>query len=330
MMKKFELMRPKDEYDQVIQQLELDGNRFYQQFHSAFIDSSCPACGLDGTVSFKKFGFQHKTCDSCKTLFCSPRPGEDLLSIYYNEYDAPRMWTELLVKADFERKRLQYQPRFNQIVSAIKASGGKPGGIALDLGAGSGAFASCLKGTGFFSDVIALDLSFSCVEVCKSKGLTSMVGTIADVEKDSLQLLCMNDLIEHLSNPAAFLKQCFGALRKGGMLSIAAPNGEGFDFKILADKTGNITPPEHLNYFNPSSIAILLERCNFKPIYIETPGKLDVEIILKEKQSGFPLREKNQYIDYLMEQDNGVLEAFQAFLASNKLSSHMLILAVKE
>jgi hypothetical protein len=62
---------------------------------------------------------------------------------------------------------------------------------------------------------------------------------------------------------------------------------------------------------------------------LETPGQLDVEIMLKQKQRGYPLAEKNAYIDFLLEQDGLVLGNFQKFLSENKLSSHMLVIARK-
>lgn len=328
-MRYFDQIRPKIEYKKVLKQRERDGLSFFKKYNKQFIDVSCPACSQEGEYIFNKYGFKHRVCKNCKTIFCSPRPSEELLSIYYTNYKSPKMWTELLLKADKERKSLQYGPRVKKIVSTIKKNGKTQGGIVLDLGAGSGAFSLCIKNTGFFQEVIAMDLSDSCVQVCKSQELTSLKGTITDINEDSVDLICMNDLLEHLFDPFSFLEKCFEVLKNGGYISVATPNGKGFDFKIMKEKTKNITPPEHLNYFNPYSINLILRKAKFRIIFIETPGKLDVEIILKEKKSNYPLKKKNEYIDFLLEQDNEVLENFQKFLSENRLSSHMLILAKK-
>jgi hypothetical protein len=56
---------------------------------------------------------------------------------------------------------------------------------------------------------------------------------------------------------------------------------------------------------------------------------LDVEIVLKERQKGYPLGDKNEYLDFLLRQDGDVLENFQKFLSENRLSSHMLVIARK-
>jgi len=326
-MKHYEQMRPKGDYESVLRQREKDGIKFYTRFNREFVDVDCPACGKQGIKSFRKYGFQHKTCDDCSTIFCSPRPKDDLLSIYYNEYEAPMMWTQLLIKADVERKALQYGPRIKKIIAGMRKQGMASGGVALDVGAGSGAFTVALKNSGFFSDVIALDLSDNCVDVLKENGMNAKKGSVSDMDDGSVDFICMNDLIEHLFDPFTFLRDCFRVLRPNGYLSVATPNGEGFDFKILKDKTKNITPPEHLNYFNPNSMGIIMSRAGFETVLVETPGMLDVDIILREKNAGFPLQEKNEYLDYLLGQEEKVMKRFQRFLATNRLSSHMLALA---
>ncbi|MCC5910850.1 MAG: class I SAM-dependent methyltransferase [Clostridiaceae bacterium] len=202
-------------------------------------------------------------------------------------------------------------------------------GVAIDVGAGSGAFALALKDTEVFEDVIALDLSEDCVNTCKKSGLTGVKGVINDMDDNYAELICMNDLIEHVYDPLELVLECRRVIKEGGYLQIATPNGEGFDFRILKEETKNITPPEHINYFNTSSIEVLLKRAGFKEIIVETPGMLDVDIILNEIKNGLSLKNNNEYLEYLMNQDEKVLSAFQKFLSDNKLSSHMLIVAKK-
>ena len=328
-MKTYNLMRPEKIYKDIIKQREIDGKTFYNKYNNDFVDVNCPACGNKGKSIFKKYGFQHRLCGNCKTIFCSPRPSEELLNIYYNQFESPKMWTRLLLETDIDRKILQYEPRVNKIISILSQDSKGDGGIVVDLGAGSGAFSSCLKKSEFFTRVIALDLSEDCINVCRKSELDTICGTIEDLKDDSVDLICINDLIEHLYDPLNFLKKCYKVLRDGGSISIAAPNGEGFDFKILEDNTGNITPPEHLNYFNCFSIDLLLDRAGFQTVCLETPGKLDVEIVLNKKDKGYPINENNKYIDFLLEQSEETLGNFQKFLSENKLSSHMLIIGKK-
>jgi SAM-dependent methyltransferase len=203
---------------------------------------------------------------------------------------------------------------------------------ACDVGAGSGAFALALKNTGFFSQVVALDLSQKCVDACRGVGLEARLGSVGDLEPESVGLLTMNDVIEHVFSPVAFLKQARNVLRSGGLIAIATPNGEGFDFKILGKKTVNITPPEHLQYFNPVSMKILLERTGFEVLVNETPGVLDIQIVVREiNNRNLKLSINNNWLNYLLlETDDITVTNFQRFLSENSLSSHLFVIARKQ
>ena len=325
----YEQMRPQVPYEEILRQREKDGRRFYELFSSCFETVRCPACGEAGRAAFEKYGFHHESCPACGTLFCSPRPDEDALLKYYTEFASPKQWTQLLLRTDVERKALQYEPRVRSIIESLVRIGMSPGGAAVDIGAGSGAFALSLKKSEFFSRVIALDLSPDCVSACERQGLEARIGTLGCEQGSSADFLSMNDLIEHVFDPAALLGECARVLKKSGVLSIATPNGEGFDFRILKKDTRNITPPEHLTYFNRRSIKLLLKRCGFQEFFFATPGKLDVAMIQAEKKKGLDLSERNEFLDLLFKEDEAVLESFQRFLAENRLSSHMLVLARK-
>ena len=328
-MKTYGLMRPEKIYKDIIRQREIDGIAFYNKYSNDFVNVSCPACGNKGKLLFKKNGFKHELCKKCKTIFCNPCPSEELLNIYYNQFESPKMWTKLLLETDAERKILQHEPRVNKIISIMSQKRGRNGGIVIDVGAGPGAFSSCLKKSEFFTKVIALDLSEDCINVCRKSGLDVICGTIWDLKDNSTDLICTNDLIEHLFDPLNFLKKCHKVLNDEGYISIATPNGEGFDFKILEDNTENIAPPEHLNYFNCFSINLLLTRAGFKTVCLETPGKLDVEIVLNNRAKGYLIKKNNNYIDFLLEQSEETLDNFQKFFSENKLSSHMFIIGKK-
>lgn len=328
MKKAIDQLRPRDQYQRVLAQRHADGREFFRQFGQSFQEVDCPACGsAQQQTVFEKLGFSHRLCQDCATLYCSPRPGEDLLSRFYTEFDSPKMWTKLLLQANRERKALQHRPRVEIIAAHLRRLGIEPGGVACDVGAGSGAFALALQECGLFAKVLALDISPDCVTACAGVGLEATCGPVAVLEDASVNIICTNDLVEHLFDPAAFLSQCRHKLAPGGFISIATPNGQGFDFKILGPDTVNITPPEHLTYFNPGSITKLLERTGFSVVSLETPGRLDVDMVLQARSQGFPLAEKNSYLDFVLSQGEEVQAALQAFLAANLLSSHMLVLA---
>jgi hypothetical protein len=209
-----------------------------------------------------------------------------------------------LLATDSERKAVQYTPRVNHIISILENYNKESAmnNIAVDLGAGSGVFALSLKKTQFFSDVI--------------NNLASLIS--------------INDMVEHLCYPETFLTQCYEKLVHGRAISIACPNGEGFDYQIMKELTVNVTPPEPLNYFNPSSLTHLLEKTGFNVISVETPGILDVQIVKRALQEDKIDMTDSQYLkDILLNGNDKSLSGLQDLLKSNLLSSHMVIVAVK-
>ena len=62
---------------------------------------------------------------------------------------------------------------------------------------------------------------------------------------------------------------------------LTCPNGKGFDFEILGILNDSVDH-EHLNYFNPHSITMLLEKCGFELLETRVSGKLDVELVKRK------------------------------------------------
>lgn len=322
-------MRPKEAHAEALKLRVRCGRAFYRRYHTRFVETPCPSCSHEGTSGFRKFGYHHRNCPRCGTVWCSPRPSQDLLDEYYTAWEAPRHWTQFLLNTDNSRKTLQYRPRTESIVSVMKSGFEQRCGTAIDLGAGIGDFSLELAKLGYFRSILALDIAKECVDRCIERGLTARQASLADLDANSADLIAMNDFIEHVFSPIQLLDECRRVLGTGGFLSIATPNGEGFDFRIFKEKTVNVTPPEHLTYFNPKSIALLLERAGFEVMTVETPGILDVQIVIREVlENGYPLGRRNEFIEFLLlHTDQTVVDSFQAFLRNNHLSSHMLVLA---
>jgi 2-polyprenyl-3-methyl-5-hydroxy-6-metoxy-1,4-benzoquinol methylase len=327
---KIDKMRPADMHNKALELREKCGIDFYKKNSGEFVEVPCPACGGEGEDIFLKFGYTHKLCGKCFTTWCSPRPANDLLTEYYTSSEATKFWTSLLIQTNAERKAVQYYPRVEQLVGVLKNDADFTPELAVDLGAGSGAFALVLKNIEYFQKVLAVDFDIDCCNACQKVGLETLQGSVESLEENQVSLITMNDMIEHLFSPREFLEKCYASLRNGGYISIACPNGEGFDFKIMKEKTVNITPPEHLNYFNPESLEILLNSAGFEVVLSETPGMLDVQIVKRAFESGMINLEDNSYIKYILSSENSdELESFQQFLKAYKRSSHMVVVAKK-
>lgn len=325
-----EKMRPAELHNQILLKREKCGVDFYLKNYNSFIEINCPSCAEQGKIEFYKYGYSHLKCEKCKTLYVSPRPSQELLFEYYSSYEAPTAWNDILIETNNERKYLQHIPRVEKLHSIMKEFD-IPSNVFVDLGAGNGNFAKAVLEANIFNDVVATDISDSCIDACKKQGLQTIKCTIDEFNNSSIDCITFNDLIEHVFDPYAFVLECYSKLNLNGILMLSTPNGEGFDFKILKEKTENITPPEHIQYFNPHSIKVLLEKVGFEIVDISTPGILDAEIIKRQRnEKQFELNGANEFLDFMYQQNDAEIEKnFQDFLQKSNLSSHMLVFARK-
>ena len=140
-MRDIDKMRRADLHNNALLLREKSGVEFYLKENSSFVDIDCPVClNKEGSeISFYKYGFKHLICNTCDTLYVSPRPTEDKLFDYYNNYEAPIFWNNLLVETNSDRKYLQCVPRANMLKDILFDSSNDRD-IFVDLGAGNGNF----------------------------------------------------------------------------------------------------------------------------------------------------------------------------------------------
>lgn len=82
----------------------------------------------------------------------------------------------------------------------------------------------------------------------------------ADFQEDSIDLIVMRHLIEHLPDPMAALEDCRQILKPGGKLLIETPN---IEHTLQQHVIGNFYH-QHLHYFSRESLPLLLRRAGFE------------------------------------------------------------------
>jgi uncharacterized protein (DUF302 family) len=95
---------------------------------------------------------------------------------------------------------------------------------------------------------------------------------------------------------------------------------------LLGENSKALSPPHHLNFFNPKSATSLLEKNGFEVLSAITPGKLDIDILNKNINFIQDPYWKN-LLSYL---DTIELDNLQTKIAEMGMSSHMMITAIKK
>ena len=297
---------------------------------SQFVRVSCPAC--DSALSepaFEKSGFLYERCGECRTLYVNPRPSMEVLSEHYRNSLTIEYWNENIYPASEEVRRNNiFAPRARRVVEICKARDVGLGSL-LDIGAGFGTFLEELQKLNLFEALYAVEPSSKLADTCRKKGLAVMEELAENLKIDApVDVITNFELIEHLFEPLAFLKHCHRLLKPGGLMILTTPNILGFDLLVLGALSDNIGAPNHINYFNPLALKILMQSAGFTVLETLTPGELDVDIVKNKIKSGeFDVSTSPFLKEVLVERGDSLGGAFQKFLADNLLSSHMWVVA---
>ncbi len=298
-----------------------------------FVEVACPACEQAArSFEFERQGFRFNRCQGCQTLYISPRPTAELLGEYYARSKNINYYNDVIFPASEEARRAHiFAPRAARVVELARRHGAATDASTatlVDVGAGFGTFCEEVVRTGAFRRVVAVEPSPTLAATCRGKGLEVVEQVIEEAQLEGVSVITNFELVEHLFSPRDFLVGCASALPVGGLLIITTPNIRGFDLAVLGKLSDNVLGPNHINYFHPASLALLLGRAGFEVVEVATPGKLDAELVRKKILSGqFDVSNQPFLRQILVDDWDSAGAAFQDFLAEHKLSSHLWVVA---
>ncbi|MEQ8191697.1 MAG: class I SAM-dependent methyltransferase [Candidatus Eremiobacterota bacterium] len=323
-------IRPKEMAMAQQEFIDIDRN-FLLSRMSEWCEVLCPACNsMDFKFFGEKRGFVYVECAKCGTVYTNPRPSQTLLHDLYANSQVYKYWNKYMFPASEHTRRVHiFRPRAERLADYCKTSGINCDTL-LEVGAGFGIFCEEVSKLGLFKRIIVVEPTSDLAETCRLKGFDVMNMPVEDItESEFIDVLAAFEVIEHLFSPEQFLKQCFRMLRPGGLLFLTCPNVRGFDVATLR-MLSTTFDHEHINYFHPKSLFMLLLNCGFDNINIQTPGQLDAEIVRKTVLDGkFEVNNHPFLREILLERWEELGNPFQKFLVGNKLSSHMSVFCKK-
>lgn len=296
-----------------------------------FVKVDCPSCDAQtpSQPAFEKFGFSFRRCQRCRTIYMSPRPGADLMAEYYANSENYAYWAKHIFPAsEASRREKIHRPWLERILD-IAARHQVPCGTLVEVGPGFGTFAALATQSGRFKRVLAVEPTPEMAQACRARGVQVVEKRIEDAagELAGADILVSFEVIEHLFDPAAFVRECARVLEPGRLLVLSCPNGLGFDIEMLGGKALAVDA-EHVNLFNPASLGALLERLGFSVLESRTPGRLDAEFVRDAALKGEIDLAGDPFLRrVLLDEWEQLGWSFQQFLAAQGLSSHMWIAA---
>lgn len=180
--------------------------------------------------------FDHYRCPKCGLIFISPIPQN--LGDYY-----PDQYYYIPETVDFlEANSAPEQYKIEIIQRYVKQ------GRLLEIGPSMGCFTYLAKRSGFEAEAIEMDAKCS-------KFLNQVAGIPTVNSSDTcgalktlkpFDVIAMWHVIEHLPNPWETLEAISERINAGGILILAAPNPDAFQFRILGRYWPHVDAPRHL------------------------------------------------------------------------------------
>jgi len=296
-----------------------------------FVKVACPACqSTENVKKYEKYSLNYRECCECETLYISPRPTEETLEDCYQKSEVYAFWNKHMYPASEEARRNKiYAPRVDRVLELCQKYK-IPTNSVLEVGAAYGTFCLEMYSRGVFKRIVGVEPTPDLAQTSRDKGIEIIQKPIEKVQfEETFDVTVSFEVIEHLFSPKKFIEHCYHSLSPKGLFVVTCPNGKGFDIELLGPLSNSVDH-EHLNYFNPESLSLLLERSGFKVLEKLTPGKLDAELVRKKALSGELDLSGDTFLKrILIDEWSDLGVSFQGFLAKNNLSSHMWIVAQK-
>lgn len=325
-MKESEI-RPPDLLKRYVELSARDAERCFGSEDRRAVD--CVACGSpENEHQFTKTGFSYALCTSCGTLFQTPRPPEAAFDAFYRDSESSNYWAEVFFPAVAEARREKiFRPRVERLRSWCVEREILPRRL-IDVGAGYGIFLDEWRRMHPGVDTIAVEPSVRLAEECRNKDLTVVEEVAENVRglDQSADLVTCFEVLEHVYDPLAFILSLKRLVQPGGILFVSTLCIDGFDLRVLWERSTQISPPHHINFLSVDGFRKLFARAGLVDVDVSTPGVLDVDIVRNALEGDRDLRARHRIASTLTAEPVG--SAFQSFLSENRLSSHAWVIGM--
>lgn len=184
-----------------------------------------------------------RMCTRCALQFKHPFvPDADLLVCYRNSSED-----------NWEHDPDPIKRRFDTIAELIKHHA--PGKRVLDIGCSN---AALLKHLDDDFERFGLEPSVDAARVASDRGVAMLGGVLDDLDDDiQFDAILAIDVLEHLTNPTAFIEQVAAHLQSGGVFIGLTGDHEAWEWSIQGNAYWYATLPEHQVFYCRRSIEQL-------------------------------------------------------------------------
>ena len=237
------------------------------------VQQTCPLCGAHGRARpVPAFRSQHLVrCRECGFHYCGRVPSKAELDAYYVSYPIKPPHPITI-------------NRYHELLDGFEAE--KKLGAILDVGCGGGDFLTVAKERGWQVHGTEYDDGF--VAHCRARGIAMQQGALEAIAfgAQRFDVVTSFEVLEHLSDPAAMVRQAVDLLRPGGSLYLTTPNYNSLSRYLAGSGWDIVNYPEHLSLFTPRTIHRLFWNEGLQREQLRTTGISITRIRTSHKSDG--------------------------------------------
>jgi SAM-dependent methyltransferase len=191
-------------------------------------------------------------CRRCRMIFSNPRPLPGEINRRYREVVDPLYVEETPARERTFARQLRRLQRF-----------AAPPGKLLDIGCYTGIFMRLAAAAGW--KVTGLELSAWAAAIARRSGAGEVVERELDkagLELEGFDAITLWDVVEHLGDPLAMLKQVHGLLKPGGIVALSTHRIDSAAAR-LAGRRYPFLMDMHLVHFSRPTLERLLHESGF-------------------------------------------------------------------
>ncbi len=244
----------------------------------------CPFCGSKKASLYENFGhklkFSYIRCEDCTLVYQSPRPQYDdkFVTTAYEVYvteEKNDFFDDKGLLPGGERLMIKSAKMLKEIEEFVPQKG-----RILDIGSHIGLFCHTANKRGW--KATGVDISGSMVAIAKKRfDVDARQGDWTQMKfEHKFDAICCDHVLEHIPNPAAWLKLMRETITPKGVICISVPNVDSIEnrlkhrLKVMGLKKMSEweawRTPDHLYEPNEASFLKMVERVGLKVLGVET------------------------------------------------------------
>jgi 2-polyprenyl-3-methyl-5-hydroxy-6-metoxy-1,4-benzoquinol methylase len=229
----------------------------------------CPLCrATSARPLFEKDGLPYERCASCGL---ATRGGGESPPSYHDYLPSLTQTLPPLTRKRYESLLARLAPL-------------RRTGRFLDVGCGGGFLVETARDLGWTAE--GTEVSLAAAEFGRGRGVTIHAGVLSDAKlpAGAFDVVTMMEVIEHVPDPVALLRECADLLRPGGALYLTTPNWSSLSRRILGARWSAIGR-DHVVYFTPRHMRRALGAAGLVPLSVTSANVQPHEILARFRRT---------------------------------------------